>query len=226
MSAQQAHDLLRLLRAGPVWGCLVLTWLPLWADVIEFRAEKVSSSAAREHTRLQGNVTVEVNNSGIQTDALDIYGEDRDILVAKGSVSIDNRDQNLGVKGRELFYNRKTKLLRMRSSIDLEDRENEVIAYCDFIEYDEEQDVVSLQVNVRIFSKDITARSEYAFYNRKTQIVELSGAPIVHKSEDIYQAARIFVNLETEDITLDNGVEGQIITEGEDDEADQETSAP
>ncbi|WGK69131.1 OstA-like protein [Candidatus Haliotispira prima] len=196
------------------WGHPAAT---LRADIIQFSAEKVSSTAAegREHTRLEGNVAVDVNNSSIETEALDIYGKDRDILVAKKNVLIDNREQKLEIQGRELFYNRRTKLLRMRSSVNLEDKENEVIVYCDFIEYNEDTDTAKIQVNVRIFSEDITARSEYAFYNRKTQIVELSGAPIVHKDEDVYQAARIFVNLDTKDITLDNGVEGQIITKDE-----------
>ena len=195
------------------------------AETIQFRAEKVSSTAAkgRERTQLEGSVFVDVNNSSIETDRLDIYGEDRDILVAQGGadgrVRIDNRKQNLAVMGRRLFYNRKTELLRMRSAIELEDRENEVIVYCDFMEYDEGRDVARLQILVRIFSEDITARSEYALYNRKTQIVELSGAPIVYKGEDRYQAARIFVNLETRDVTLDNGVEGEIIAQ-DDEETD------
>ncbi len=194
----------------------------LQADTIEFSAEKVWSTAAkgREQTQLQGHVAVDVNNSSIQTEHLDIFGEDRDILVAKGNVYIDNREQELEIKGRELFYNRKTKLLRMHGDIDLQDKDNEVIVYCDFIEYDEDADVVKMQINARIFSEDITARSEYAVYNRKTQIVELTGAPIVHKGEDIYQAARIFVNLDTKDIDLDNGVEGRIITKDDDDNSE------
>ena len=194
-----------------------LMWLVsniLYADTIEFRAEKVFSTGAkgREQTQLEGDVFVNVNNSSIETETLDILGEDRDTLVAKGAVRIDNREQQLIVKGRELFYKRKTKLLRMRGSIDLEDKKNEVIVFCDFIEYDEQKNNAKMQVNVRIFSEDITARSQYAMYDRDTQIVELSGAPIVYKGEDVYQASRIFVNLDTTDITLDNGVEGQIIT--------------
>ena len=204
------------------------------AETIQFRAEKVSSTAAkgRERTQLEGSVFVDVNNSSIETDRLDIYGEDRDILVAQGGagghVRIDNREQELSVMGRQLFFNRKTELLRMRSGIELEDRKNEVIVYCDFMEYDEKNDVAKLQILVRIFSEDITARSEYALYNRKTQIVELSGAPIVYKGEDRYQAARIFVNLETKDVTLDNGVEGEIIAQDEEpsDEQNDEPNGP
>ena len=202
----------------PLWyfgSALFFVVFSMQAETIQFRAEKVSSTAAkgRERTQLEGSVFVDVNNSSIETDRLDIYGEDRDILVAKGRVKIDNREQALAVVGQQLFYNRKTELLRMRSGIELEDRKNEVIVYCDFIEYDEKNDIAKLQILVRIFSEDITARSEYALYNRKTQIVELSGAPIVYKGEDRYQAARIFVNLETKDVTLDNGVEGEIIAE-------------
>ena len=206
---------LRPLRSAVI---LFFAVFSLQAETIQFRAEKVSSTAAkgRERTQLEGSVFVDVNNSSIETDRLDIYGENRDILVAKGRVKIDNREQDLSVTGRQLFYNRKTELLRMRSGIELEDRKNEVIVYCDFIEYDENNDVAKLQILVRIFSEDITARSEYALYNRKTQIVELSGAPIVYKGEDRYQAARIFVNLKTKDVTLDNGVEGKIIAKDDD----------
>ena len=198
---------------------LLLLWLScsswLDADTIVFRAEQVSSTTAtgRERTQLQGDVFVDVNDSSIETDNLDIFGKDRDILVAKGNVYIDNRKQKLEIKGQELFYNRKTKLLRMRGNIDLEDKDNEVIVFCNFTEYDEDLNTAKMQVNVRIFSEDIMARSEYAVYSRETQIIELSGAPIVHKGEDVYQGSRIFVNLDTKDITIDNGVEGKIITQ-------------
>ena len=204
-----------------VWFISLISHMEsLYSDIIEFRAEKVFSTGAegREQTSLEGDVFVDVNNSSIQTDNLDIYGEDRDILIAKGSVLVDNHEELLTIKGRELFYNRTTKLLRMRGSIELEDRNNEVIVYCNFIEYNEETDIANLQISVRIFNEDITARSEYAVYNRESQILELSGSPIVYKEDDVYEASRIFVDLDTNDITLDYGVEGQIFVEDEEDE--------
>lgn len=193
----------------------LLACSPLHADSIKFSAEQVSSSLARgrEHTLLKGNVIVDINNAKITTDEMDIYGSERDILTAKGQVLVLNSEQGINIQGNSLFYNRKTKLLRMRDNVELEDLNNEVIVYANFIEYNEDQDSAQMQINVRIFTENITTRSEFAEYQRESQILTLTGEPVVYKDEDIYRAARIFVNLETEDITLDDGVQGEIITE-------------
>ena len=39
-----------------------------------------------------------------------------------------------------------------------------------------ETDIMNLQISVEIFNEDITARSEYAIYNRESLILELSGS--------------------------------------------------
>jgi lipopolysaccharide export system protein LptA len=67
---------------------------------------------------------------------------------------------------------------------------------------------------VRIFKKDIVCRSEFARYQRDKKILELSGMPWVSKGGDVYQAARITINLDTEEISLEGSVQGTLEDKG------------
>jgi lipopolysaccharide export system protein LptA len=76
-----------------------------------------------------------------------------------------------------------------------------------------------------MFGEDFTARSEFARYRRDDNVVELSGLPIVYWEDDTYEATRIVVNLDTDEITLEGQVQGSIVTEEEEDESSAEGGA-
>jgi hypothetical protein len=61
--------------------------------------------------------------------------------------------------------------------------------------------------------KDLVCRAEFAKYWRDKKLLELSGMPWVSRKSDIYQAARITINLDTEEISLEGDVQGTIQTE-------------
>ena len=68
-------------------------------------------------------------------------------------------------------------------------------------------------MGVKINSKDIVCESLFALYYRQTALLELTGNPSVKKGKDVFKAARILVNLNTEDIQLDGKVRGSVTEE-------------
>lgn len=186
-------------------------------DTIEFFADSVSSSAAKgkERTSLDGNVSVTVSDRVISADTLEILGSDRSLLTGVGSISIVDEKDGLIINGEEFSYDRNRKIMKIRGGITTEDRKNDVLIRCGYIEYREETNRLLMQLNVRIFNKDIVTRSDFADYFRDDEVVQLTGGPSAYKGDDYYKASVISINLDTQTITLENRVTGEIITEEE-----------
>ena len=91
--------------------------------------------------------------------------------------------------------------------------------------------MILLQMDVKLKSKDITCDSLFAVYNRNTSMLELTGKPTVKKGKDEFKAARISVNIDTEDIKLEGKVSGSVTEEKENTEkaetpSEKETKTP
>ena len=76
---------------------------------------------------------------------------------------------------------------------------------------------------VKLKSKGIACDSLFAVYNRNTSMLELTGKPTVKKGKDEFKAARISVNLDTEDIKLEGKVSGSVTEEKEEETTKTET---
>jgi lipopolysaccharide export system protein LptA len=66
------------------------------------------------------------------------------------------------------------------------------------------------QVSVRLFKDDMVCRSEYAVYNRREKLLDLTGFPVVYKKDDEFHADQIRVDLNTDDVMMEGSVTGTI----------------
>jgi hypothetical protein len=111
----------------------------------------------------------------------------------------------------------------------MQDLKNDVVARGGFFEYFGNEEIAFIQIGVRILKIDedteLACRSEFARYLRDDEILELSGMPRVTRNKDIYSAARITINLDTDEILLDRDVSGTLITEDEEEPAAGEPAA-
>ena len=201
------------LLAAAVFCCAVL---PLFAATdIQFSADHLESSLAkgREHTILTGNADVKTKNTRIRADRIELYGDNFRYAICSGHVDVVDTERKLHISGDHLFYDRETELARMEGNAVMEDTKNEVVVKAGFIESRGKENVALIQIGVRIFQKDVTARAELALYHRDTNTLDLSGMPVAYYKGDQYQAGRITINLDTDDITLEGQVSGQIVTQ-------------
>jgi lipopolysaccharide export system protein LptA len=164
----------------------------------------------REMTVLQGNAEVKTDDLVLHAERIEILGEDNDVLQCSGSVWGVQEVKSIYFKTEQLTYDRKTKVAKLYGSSSLEDRQNEVVARGRYIEYDDEKELAVFQIAVRLFKEKMVCRSEYAIYRRKEQQLDLSGFPKVYNGNDEFQADRIRVDLDTNDVIMDGTITGTL----------------
>ncbi|MCL1991501.1 MAG: hypothetical protein FWG66_00945 [Spirochaetes bacterium] len=182
------------------------------SDVFTFRADSITGtrSMGREVTILSGNAEVRSDTMLLRADRIEIHGENNRFIYCIGNVWGFEEDRNIIFTTDILRHDRILQITRMEGNSTLEDRENEIVARARFIEYDDENEVAIFQIGVRLFADDMVCRSEHAVYNRRTQILDLSGFPTVFMGDDEFRSDRIRVDLNTNDVVMEGGATGII----------------
>ncbi len=167
-----------------------------------------------QHALLDGHAWVQSQDLRITADNIELFGADYIYAQAQGNVHVVDSKRGLDLTSQELFYDRDQKIARVKGNAVMYDLKNEMTVKGGFIEDRDNEQITLIQIGVRIFKKDIICRAEFARYQRDKKILELSGMPWVSKAGDIYQAARITINLDTEEISLEGSVQGTIEDKG------------
>ena len=188
--------------------CIYLTA----ADTFTFKADRMSGSKAlgRETIILTGNAEVRSDNILLRADRIEISGDDNQFVDCIGNVWGREEDKDIIFTTDRLRYDRTLKIARMEGNSSLEDRKNEISARARHIEYDDENEIAVFQIGVRLFKDDLVCRAEFAIYHRQQKLLDLSGFPVVYKKDDEFRADRIRVDLDTDDVFMEGGVEGII----------------
>jgi lipopolysaccharide export system protein LptA len=153
-----------------------------------------------EITVLLGNAEIRANNLALQADRIEIHAAGIDCI---GNVRGVEEGKNIIFEADRLRYYWPRKIIRMEGNATLEDRENGLTAKGGYIEFDEDEDIAVIQTSVRLFKGDMVGSAEYAVYRRQEQMLELAGSPVVFEGDDEYRAARIRVDLITNDVTME-----------------------
>ncbi len=204
---------------------LFLLFLCSAESKISFSADSVKASVSqnKKTTNLIGNAVISVDNLKITADSIEIFGTDYRYVNAAGSVSGEDKENGYSFKADFIKFDRKTDIVLMFGKIELNDTKNDVKILAENVEYKKKNEIMIMRFNISIIRKDIHCNSMFALYNRKESTLELTGHPVVKKSSDEFKAAKISVNLDTEDILLDGRVSGQV--EEKDKEKNDESDA-
>ena len=199
---------------------------------ITFSADKMQGSGKKgqNSTALTGNAKVSVDSLNIYGERIELYGKDYRYIKANGTVTGEDAEKGFTFSAASLSYDRETEVAEFMGQAKVEDTKNKVETAAERIEYNQKNEIILLQMAVKLKSKDIICDSLFAVYNRNTSMLELTGKPAVKKGKDEFKAARILVNLDTEDIKLEGKVSGSVTEEKEDTKkaeppAKEETSA-
>jgi lipopolysaccharide export system protein LptA len=199
--------------AAIVIAVVVATAHPLVADSFHFSADSVRSSNAkgRERTTLVGNATIISDTTTILADRVEMYGPDFQFADCKGNVSVKDEKKGIFLTTASLFYDRKKKISRAQGPTVMEDKKHKVVIKGNVLENDDENETTVVQIGVRVLKENMAAHAEYAFYHRKDTLLELSGMPVVYRDGDQYNARRIIINTDTNEITLEGEVAGSVV---------------
>jgi lipopolysaccharide export system protein LptA len=185
---------------------------PLAADTFTYSGDAMSTSLAEgsERALLRGNARVDTEDMKITANEIELFGKDFIYVQCRGNVHVVDAKRGIELASRELFYNRKEKIARIKGNAVMTDVKNEMVVKGGFIEDRDAEQLTIVQIGVRILKKDLVCRSEFAKYWREKKILELSGMPFVTRKGDEYRAARIVVDLDTEQMTFEGDVKGSL----------------
>ena len=195
-----------------------------WTDTFTFSADRMHTVLAKgkERTLLSGNAEIISKSTVITADEIEIYGSDSQFAICRGNVKVKDEEKGIILYSEDLFYDRENDVSRIEGYAEMEDQKNELVVKGGFLEHFGEEDITIIQIGVRILKKDMACRSEFARFKREEEILELSGLPFVFWKEDEYRAARIIINLDTDEIRLEGEVRGTVTTEEEEEETPAE----
>lgn len=182
------------------------------AETIRFSADSMSGSTAQdsEYTRLSGSAQVETASLQLKAGTITLSGTDYRIISAEENVQGTYLESGFTFKCNSLRYDRKTKVTVLEGAVSMNDTENDVQLKAEYIEYSQDTETALIQINVEITQDDALCTSAFAVYRKKTQILELSGAPKVKQKDDTFQAQEIVFDLRSREITLDGKVRGSV----------------
>lgn len=211
--------------------CILVSFLVLAPLVpaapvkITFSADKLQGSGGKGQTStsLTGNAKVSVDSLNIYGERIELYGKDYRYIKASGNVTGEDAEKGFTFSAASLSYDRETEIAEFMGQAKVEDTKNKVETSAERIEYNQKNEIILLQMAVKLKSKGIACDSLFAVYNRNTSMLELTGKPTVKKGKDEFKAARISVNLDTEDIKLEGKVSGSVTEEKEEETTKTET---
>jgi len=197
-------------------------------ESITFSANQLKGNTNEEnqYTQLLGNAFIETSDMTIQANEIILSGKDFEDIIAKGAIKGVNKESNFDFACEELTYNRKTKIALLKNKVQLDDKENEVLAKAQIIEYNQNTEIAIMQIDVSITQKDNLCTSALAIYRKKTQMLEMSGNPKIKRGEDTFQAREITLNMETEEIYLDGKVKGSVVDTSKESNEQKEDTPP
>lgn len=191
----------------------------LRAETWRFTADQVSSIQGdqRNRTVLDGNARVESDSMEIEALHLELGGENFSLISGTGGIVLNDKDEGVAVEARRFEYDRKAKIIRFREQVTLVDDNEGIVIRCESLDLFEEEDLMVMQVSVRLIKDKTICRGEFASFRREENLLEISGRPVVWREDDEYRAQRITVNLDTDEIIMEGAVEGALTTQDAED---------
>ena len=198
-----------LLSVAPI-GAETLTWS---AD-----SQRTSLAEGNKHMILSGGAVIRSGSTMISAEEIEATGDEFRFVYCRGSVKVYDDERGIRLQSDTLFYDRELEITRIDGYAEMQDLTNEVVVKGGYFEYLGQDELVIIQIGVRILKvtedTELTCRAELARYQRDTEILELTGLPRVTRNDDQYSASRIVINLDTDEIVLEEGVTGTIVDSG------------
>lgn len=194
----------------------VITIIYSFSDEIKFSSEKMTARNLddQNYTKLERNAAITTESMEIFADTIELSGEEYRVVQAQGGVRGKYTEDGFDFTCNKLYYDRKTKIVKLEGSVHLIDTKNNVDAKAQVIEYNQNTCVAVMQISVEIQSKDDFCTGAMGIYHKNEKILELTGSPQILRGDDKFRAQEIILDMETEEIKLDGKVRGTVTEDG------------
>jgi lipopolysaccharide export system protein LptA len=178
------------------------------------RYTRASMRGGQKSLILSQDAWVETGDTRIEADQIEVYGEQSRFLSCTGNVNITQKTDSLSLTAQQLLYDRIDEVLTIRGWAQMEDIEREIIVRGSYLEHNQRTGITLIQVHVRIFKDTddgpMICLTDSAVYDSVNQTLEMTGDSSVFWNTSTYRAARITVDLQTNEIELEGSVRGTI----------------
>ena len=187
------------------------------AETINFAGSytRASLKDGNQAISLSGGAWVKMGNVQIDAESIDIYGEQSRFLSCRGKVILVELAEKITLHSNVLNYDRKTSSLTVNGWAELIDKKNELIAKGAYLRNEQEKKLLLIQINVSIImatddDEEMYCRTDSALFDSESNTLELTGNAEVLFKGSLYEASRILINLDTNEIIMEGGVSGNI----------------
>lgn len=183
-----------------------------FAETIKFSGDNMSgkSNSKDTSTVLSGNAVVETGELEIKSEIIKLFGKDFANFEASGNVNGKSKKDKFIFSADLVKHDRIKKISEFFGNVKFIDTKNQTETSCEYALYNQETEVLILKFNVNIKQKEKHCKAMFANYNRKTSDIDLLGKPEIFAKNDTFQAERISINLDTEEIKLQGKVSGSL----------------
>ena len=124
----------------------------LTAEKILFSANSKNGKAGDTNTSttLSGNAYIKTETMEIMADSVELSGDNYRYIKASGSVSGKNLETNMEFTCDSLEYDRTIKIADLKGNVDLIDKDNDVKAKAQIINYNQNTNIAILQMKINI----------------------------------------------------------------------------
>mgnify|MGYP001055284591 CR=1 FL=1 len=195
---------------------LMLVSLPLAAKEITFSggSTRIRMQQGFETISLSGGAKVSSDSLTLEAKEITLSGSDYRYIRCSGNVRLVDSERGIRLSSEQLFYDREEELVLISGYVELEDTVNEVLASAFSLEFNLNQALVLLQVEVRLLKSTergyMECKSDSLQFDRDAQSLVLEGNATIDWAKDYYKAELISVDLDTEEITMGGSIEGVI----------------
>lgn len=200
-----------------------------FAETITFSADSMTGQtgdSSNTATVLDGHAYVKTSSMEISAERIELSGDDYNNITAEGYVTGKNLDSKMEFECETMEYNRETKVASLKGNVKLKDPENNVDASAQIIDYNQDTEIAVLQIQVNLTQKNNVCKGAYAVYQKKAQLLDISGNAEVKQDKDVFRAQQITLNLDTQNITLAGNVKGTVNDAGKKSEEKKEPEQP
>ena len=184
-----------------------------FAETITFSADSMTGQTGDSSdtaTVLDGHAYVKTSSMEILAERIELSGDDYNNITAEGYVTGKNLDSKMEFECETMEYNRETKVASLKGNVKLKDPENDVDATAQIIDYNQDTEIAVLQIQVNLTQKKNICKGAYAVYQKKAQLLDISGNAEVKQDKDVFRAQQITLNLDTQNITMAGNVKGTV----------------
>ena len=168
----------------------------------------------KEEVTLSEGATVSVDSLVISSAEINLSGDQWRYVRCKGLTDVVDAEREISIETTSLWFDREEERLLISSWFELDDNKQELNATGGSLSYDMKAEILELSMQVMLLKITddglMRCQAESVIYDRNSNKLTLRGSAKVYWKGNEYEAEVISVDLDTDSITLEGRIKGNI----------------